>query len=271
VASPVVVGGRLWGAIVASSRSGPLAPGTEQRMAEFTDLLGIAIANADGRAQLRASRARIVAAADETRRRVERDLHDGVQQQLVALAVRLRRLAAAEASGAALEEVAAEAEEAVFALQELARGIFPSVLADQGLAAALRAQASRLPLDVRVELEPALARRRFEREVEAALYFVALEAMANLQKHAPASSATVSLRLGGDAGSVVLEVHDDGPGFDPAARGEGTGLQNMADRVAAVGGGLHVDSRPGGGTWIRAEAPLGEPAAAVLHIADSRR
>jgi signal transduction histidine kinase len=223
--------------------------------------------------ELRRSRQRLVGVQDEQRRRIERDLHDGVQQQLVSLAARLRRASIASPADAhrLLERVAGEAEEAVFALQELARGIFPSVLADQGLATALRTQAARMPIAIHVEAEPNLAGRRFERELEAALYYVALEALANIQKHAPGAATTVSLRSAETGRGVVLEVHDDGPGFERRAQSPGTGLQNMHDRVAAVGGELAIDSRVGAGTWVRAEAPIGATVLALQPDADSRR
>lgn len=224
--------------------------------------------------QLRDSRRRLVNAQDAERRRIERDLHDGVQQQLVALAAQLKRASlAASAEGQQwLTELATEAEESVFALQELARGIYPSLLADQGLPAALRTHAARMPAVVRVEVEPTLAGRRFGRELEAALYFVALEAMANAQKHAPAAELTVSLHSADDGNRLVLEVHDNGPGFSAAAVTRGAGLQNMDDRIAAAGGTLDIDSRPGAGTWIRAEVPL-EAQVLPLHrpAGDSRR
>lgn len=208
--------------------------------------------------QLRHSRRRLVGVQDAERRRIERDLHDGVQQQLVALAAKLKRasLAAPTVGQQVLVEVATDAEESVFALQELARGIYPSLLADRGLPAALRTHAARLPAAVRVEVEPVLAGRRFGRELEAALYFVALEAMANSQKHATAAELTLSLRSADGGRRLVLEVHDDGPGFRSAEVTGGTGLQNMDDRIAAAGGTLGIDSRPGSGTWIRAEVPL---------------
>lgn len=208
--------------------------------------------------QLRRSRQRLVSVQDAERRRIERDLHDGAQQQLVALAAKLKRasLAAPAETRELLTEVATEAEETVFTLQELARGIYPSLLADQGLPAALRTHASRVPAAVRVEVEPALARRRFGRDLEAALYFVALEAMANAQKHAIGAELTVSLHCADDSRRLVLEVHDDGPGFRPGEPTGGSGLQNMDDRIAAVGGTLAIDSRPGAGTWLRAEVPL---------------
>jgi signal transduction histidine kinase len=198
-------------------------------------------------AELHRSRQRLVTAQDEERRRIERNLHDGVQQQLVSLAVRLQRAAGEEQP--LLRDLAVEAEQAVFALQELGRGIFPSVLADQGLPAALRTQAARMPLTVRIEVDPLLVGRRLDPELEAALYFVALEALANAQKHAPEASASVWLRV--DDGELVLEVVDDGPGLGTPT-GSGSGLQNMADRIAAAGGELEIESRPGEGTRIRA-------------------
>ena len=238
--------------------------------AELRDRLALIEEQAE---ELHRSRQRLVGAQDEQRRRIERDLHDGVQQQLVALAARLRRATIATPVDAErlLERLAGEAEEAVFALQELARGIFPSVLADQGLAAAVRTQAARMPIAIHVEAEPNLAGRRFERELETALYFVALEALANIQKHAPDAAATVSLRSSPDARSMVLEVHDDGPGFECRAGSPGTGLQNIRDRVAAVGGELEINSRPGAGTWLRAQTPITPPVISLHPDADSLR
>ena len=220
-------------------------------------------------AELSASRQRLLGAQHEERRRIERDLHDGVQQQLVTLVVRLRN--AAEVGDPLLGGLAAEAEEAMFALQELARGIYPSVLADRGLLAALRTQAARMPIPVRIEADDGLAGRHLDPEVEAALYFVALEALTNAQKHAPLAQVTVRLR--DDSGVVRLEVADDGPGI-AGDRGRGTGLQNMYDRVAAAGGTLAVRSAPGQGTAIAAavtvEAAIGTPVAQPVD-ADSRR
>ncbi|HEV2059935.1 MAG TPA: ATP-binding protein [Solirubrobacteraceae bacterium] len=206
-------------------------------------------------AELHRSRQRLVTAQDAERKRIERDLHDGAQQQLVALAAGLRRAAHAEgrAIEKALEDLADEAEEAVFALQELARGIYPSLLADRGLQAALQAHAGRLPANVRVEVEPLLHGRRLEPELEAAFYFVGLEAMTNAVKHAPGASIIVSLRADPARHTVTLEVHDDGAGFDAGVAPSARGLQNMADRIDALGGTLSVESVPGGGTWVRAE------------------
>jgi signal transduction histidine kinase len=225
-------------------------------------------------AELRSSRQRLVRAQDDERRRIERDLHDGVQQQLVGLAARLRRLAPRvdPAHRADCERLADDAEDTVFALQDLARGIFPAVLADQGLAAALRAHAGRTPLPVHVEIEPRLLGRRVDPEAEAALYFVALEALTNVAKHAPEATTSLVLRTDEAGRRLVLEVHDDGPGLPRSGRREGTGLVNMRDRVAAVGGELGVDSRPGAGTWVRAAVPLSYPVVALRPAdADSRR
>ena len=212
--------------------------------------------------ELERSRRRLVGAQDEERRRIERNLHDGVQQQLVSLAVRLHRAADGDA---VLVDLAAEAEQAVFALQELARGIYPSVLVDQGLPAAVRTQAARLPIAVTVAVDPALAGRRLDPELEAALYFVALEALTNAQKHAPQAAVAVALRADGDR--VALEVVDNGPGFDGARPGRGSGLQNMADRMAAADGTFELETRAGAGTRIAAAVPAGE----ALLQADSRR
>ncbi len=204
--------------------------------------------------ELHSSRQRLVTAQDQERRRIERDLHDGTQQQLVALAARLRRAARGEGPTVDrdLEKLADEAEEAVFALQELARGIYPSLLADRGLQAALQAHAARLPVNVQIEVGPLTQGRRFQPELEAAFYFVALEAMTNAVKHAPGARIIVSLRADLSSGTVRLEVHDDGLGFDVGTSTFGSGLQNMADRVEAIGGALAVESVRDAGTWVRA-------------------
>jgi signal transduction histidine kinase len=286
-AVPLVAGEELVGVLACGQRPGdPLGERDHELMAQFARESALALRNLRLEAQLRErltqieqqaeelrrSRQRLVGVQDEERRRIERDLHDGVQQQLVALAARLRRASIATPADARrlLEQLAPEAEEAVFALQDLARGIFPSVLADQGLAAALRTQAARMPMAIRVEAEPSLAGQRFDRELEAALYFVTLEAMANAYKHAPGAAVTVSLRSTGGR-RLVLEVHDDGPGFNQQLASPGTGLQNMQDRTAAVGGELTIDSRPGHGTWVRAEAPVAARVIDLQPEADSLR
>ena len=278
---PLVAGEQLVGVVACGQRPGdPLGELDHELLGQLARESALALRNLRLEAQLRErltqieeqaedlrrSRQRLVSVQDEERRRIERNLHDGVQQQLVALAARLRRAAIATPVDARLllEQLAPEAEETVFALQDLARGIFPSLLADQGLAAALRTQAARMPMAIQVEAEPNLAGRRFDREVEAAFYFVALEAMTNAQKHAPCAVVTVSLRSAEAGRRIVLEIHDDGPGIQQRVASQGTGLQNMKDRLAAVGGELGINSRPGAGTWIRAEASV--PASVVaLH------
>ena len=206
-------------------------------------------------AALHRSRQRLVTAQDQERRRIERDLHDGAQQQLVALAARLRQAARGDGPGLdrAVEGLADEAEQAVFALQDLARGIYPSLLVDRGLHAALQGHAARVPANVRVEVEPRLHGRRFASELESALYFLGLEAMTNALKHAPGARIIVSVRADEETQTVALEVHDDGPGFDVARAATGSGLQNMRDRIDALGGVFSVESVPGGGTWVRAQ------------------
>jgi signal transduction histidine kinase len=282
-AVPLLAGEELVGVLACGQRPGdPLGERDHELLAQFARESALALRNLRLEAQLRErltqieqqaeelrrSRQRLVGVQDEERRRIERDLHDGVQQQLVALAARLRRASIATPADARrlLEQLAPEAEEAVFALQDLARGIFPSVLADQGLAAALRTQAARMPMAIRVEAEPSLAGQRFDRDLEAALYFVTLEAMANAHKHAPSAAVTISLRSAENGRRVVLEVHDDGPGFKPQRASQGTGLQNMKDRMAAIGGDLAVDSRLGAGTWVRAQAPAAADVVALSRV-----
>ncbi len=277
---PLVAGEQLVGVLACGQRPGdPLGERDHELLGQLARESALALRNLRLEAQLRErltqieeqaeelrrSRQRLVGVQDEERRRIERDLHDGVQQQLVALAARLRRATIAAPADARLllEQLAPEAEEAVFALQDLARGIFPSLLADQGLAAALRTQAARVPMAIRVEAEPNLAGRRFGRELEAALYFVALEAMANAQKHAPGATVTISLRSADAGRCIALEIHDDGPGLPQRPAPKGTGLQNMKDRLAAAGGELTIDSRPGAGTWIHAEASVAAPVVAL--------
>ncbi|TMK36606.1 MAG: hypothetical protein E6G58_05145 [Actinobacteria bacterium] len=200
--------------------------------------------------ELRASRQRLVGAQDEERRRIERNIHDGAQQQLVALAVK-QRLAASlvgrddERARTMLEELQIETNAALDDLRDLARGIFPPLLADRGLAAALEAQARKAALPVTVD---AGGIGRFPQDVETTVYFCTLEALNNVAKYADATRATV--RLANGNGALRFEVTDDGRGFDPAVVGYGTGLQGMADRLAAVGGELTVRSAPGAGTTI---------------------
>jgi signal transduction histidine kinase len=204
-------------------------------------------------AELRASRARLVAAADAERRRIERDLHDGAQQHLVALAVNLRlaRDVATEDLGAVdalLERLGDDVREAIQQVRSLAHGIYPPLLVDAGLGEALRAVAARSAQPVTVEAQLG----RHDAEVEAAVYFCCLEAIQNAAKHAP--DAAVIVRLWEDGGVVRFEVADDGPGFDPAGVQAGHGFQNMGDRLGAIGGSVTWESVPGHGARVRGGA-----------------
>jgi signal transduction histidine kinase len=207
--------------------------------------------------ELRESRARIVASGDAERRRVERDLHDGAQQHLVALAINLRLardIVAEDPDGAGemLGQLADDVQLTIKELRELAHGIYPPLLADNGLPDALRAAASRSPLKVLVTVADDVG--RYPAEVEAAIYFSCLEALQNAAKHAP--DATVELRLWAESGGLLFSVTDDGPGFDPAVARRGHGFVNMADRLGAIGGTVRWDSKPGHGAAISGSVPL---------------
>lgn len=210
--------------------------------------------------ELTASRTRLVEAEENARRRLERDIHDGVQQDLVALIARIglarnqlgREPATLEATFADLQ---AEAQQALANVRELASGIHPSVLDDLGLVEALESRAARLPLGVTIECEPGLRETRFPERVESAAYFLSCEGFANALKHSGAERITVRLRR--EAGTLALEVSDDGCGFDPGLV-NGSGLAGLADRVDALGGSFAVDSAPGEGTRLRADFPVGE-------------
>ncbi len=209
--------------------------------------------------ELQASRQRIVAAQDAERRRLERDLHDGAQQGLVALAVTARlarelvRTEPAEAESL-LEEVSLQANEALGTLRDLARGIFPTALADRGLAAALEAHVAKVSPRPTFETDAVLGTRRFTPELEAGVYFCILEALQNCSMYAPDAPARVE--LASDDGWLVFSVTDQGPGFDQATTAPGSGLQNIADRLAAMGGGLDVRSKPGAGTTVSGRLPM---------------
>ena len=207
--------------------------------------------------ELRASRARILASADDERRRIERDLHDGAQQRLVALRIRLELAAEAVAEGRAepveiLRELGIEAEVALEEVRSLAHGIYPAPLAALGLAGALQAVAVRGPVPTTVMAEAGL---RYPRDVETAAYFCCLEAMQNAAKHAPRATV-IRVVLSEGEHALAFEVRDDGPGFDPERTPPGTGLTNMRDRLTAVGGELEVRSAPGAGTRVLAIIPL---------------
>jgi signal transduction histidine kinase len=223
-------------------------------MAEFTELVATAIANADSRSQLAASRRRIVAAADEARRGIERNLHDGTQQRLVSLGLAVR---AAEADVSPdrrdlrveLSRIATGLMDAVAELREISRGIHPAILSRAGLGPALRtlARRSTIPVDLDVRTDT-----RLPEPIEVAAYFVASEALANAAKHAQASHMEVSLATRN--GSLVLSIRDDGiGGADP---GQGSGLVGLQDRVEALGGTIRIDSPPGGGTSLVVTLPL---------------
>jgi signal transduction histidine kinase len=255
VGSPIVVDGRLWGVVIAfSGTSAPDPDNTEQRLLGFTELAAMAIANTDSRAQLAASRARVVAAADETRRRIERDLHDGTQQRLIALALELRaaesRLPPTQRNLAAqwtrtAHGLAAVVEE----LREISRGLHPAILEAGGLDPALRALARRS--GVRVELN-AQVPGRLQQQIEVAAYYVVSEALANAAKHARASVVEVNVSVTG--GVLRLVVRDDGVGGADATRG--SGLIGLVDRVEAVGGTMEITSPQGRGTTMLVAIPV---------------
>ncbi|UWZ33442.1 DUF4118 domain-containing protein [Dactylosporangium roseum] len=255
VGVPVVVDGRLWGmAAVASARPDPLPADTEARVVDFVDLAAIAIANADSRAELAASRARLVAATDQTRKRIERDLHDGALQQFIAVGLRLGAVQAALPP----ELVQAKAElsgtlhslnSAVDNLREISRGLHPAPLAMGGLVPAFKALARRSVVPVELDLDVG---RRMPPVVEVAAYYVVSEALTNAARHAHAS--VVRVQAGTRGGALCLSIHDDGiGGADP---GRGTGLTGLNDRVDALGGRVTVTSPHGGGTLLSVTIPI---------------
>ena len=254
VAAPIVVEGRLWGVIAIGGRRERLPADTEERLAGFTELVGTAIANADSHDQLTASRARIVAAADDARRRIERDLHDGTQQRLVALGLALRLAQStvpAELSQLQTQigRVADELDGAIEELREISRGIHPAILSEGGLSPALRTLARRAALPVELDIR---TDTRAAPPIEVAAYYVVSEALTNTTKHARASYAHVTVEQR-DA-LLHLSIRDDGiGGADPAG---GSGLIGLRDRVQALGGSIEVSSPPGEGTAIVVELPL---------------
>jgi len=261
---PITVADRLWGVMIASSTYENAFPaGTEQRLADFTELVGTAIANAEAHAELTDSRARIVATADQTRRRIERDLHDGAQQRLVSLALRLR--GAVTAIPAELSEVqdelagvGAELDAVQGDLRELSRGIHPAILSEGGLSPALRTLARRCPVPVQLQLG---TRARLPERIEVTAYYVVSEALTNVAKHANAS--LVQVDVDSDDALIRLAVRDNGVGGADPTRG--SGLVGLRDRVEATDGTLRVDSRPGQGTSLLVQLPLdaGQPPASA--------
>ncbi|MDX6486979.1 MAG: hypothetical protein QOF43_2132, partial [Gaiellaceae bacterium] len=259
VGTPIVVEGRLWGAMtVSSTAERPLPPDTEARLASFTELVATAIANTESRAQLSASRARIVTASDEARRRIERDLHDGAQQRLVSIALKLRLAQSMlpvelDEPRETINRVSSELSEVLDELREISRGIHPMILTQGGLGPAMRTLARRSAIPV--ELQTIIDERLAE-PIEVAAYFVASEAVANATKHAQASRIEVSLATS-DA-NLILSIRDDGVGGADPTRG--SGLVGLADRVEAIGGTLEIKSATGGGTSLVVTIPLvGEP------------
>jgi signal transduction histidine kinase len=256
--------GELLGALAVAKRQGEsLTPVEEKLLTDLAAQAGLVLKNVGLTAELlqrldelRASRQRLVAAQDEERRRLERNLHDGAQQNLVALKVKLGLAeAVAEKDPARAKELVvqlkADADEALETLRDLARGIYPPLLADKGLAAALEAQARKATLPVEVHADGV---GRYPQEIEAAVYFCVLEALQNVQKYAGANTAFVRLQT--EDGSLKFEVEDDGRGFDLASTPWGSGLTNMADRLDALGGGSEVDSALGRGTRLLGRVPL---------------
>jgi signal transduction histidine kinase len=272
--APMVNAGALLGLVVAERPPGgePFRELDERVLAEFARQVGLALHNVRLDSQLQASldevkrrteevtasRARVVSAADAERRRIERDLHDGAQQQLVALCANLRlarELAGSDPAQATalLEELGNDIEAALEELRELAHGIYPPLLADRGLPEALSAIGRRAPVHTRLE---AVGIGRYPPQVESTVYFCCLEALQNVGKHAgKAGSATV--RVWEKEGGLLFEVSDDGAGFDPSAVARGAGLTNMTDRLGAIGGTLRIESDPGRGTRIAGAIPLG--------------
>jgi len=253
VASPIVVEGRLWGAMVVAA-SEELPPDAEERMEKVGELVATAIANAESKSELAASRRRIVAASDDARRRIERDLHDGTQQRLVSLGLAVRVAQSGLPSDLSdlrseLSQIATGLAEAVEELQELSRGIHPAILAQGGLAPALRTLARRsaipIALDIRTDA-------RLPAPIEVAAYYVMSEALANAAKHAQASRIDISVTP--RDGHLMLSIRDDGIGG--ADRSRGSGLVGLTDRVEALGGSISIESPPGAGTRITAELPL---------------
>jgi len=253
VAVPIVVEGSLWGSIGTGTAREHFPADAERRMLEFTELAGTAIANAESRSELTASRARVVAASDETRRQIERDLHDGAQQRLVHTVITLklasRALQAGEDGAPGLvAEALDHAEQATVELRELVQGVLPPVLTRGGLRAAVEALAARMPVPVEITVSV----DRVPAEVEATAYFVMAEALTNVAKHSRASHATVMARV--EDGALRLEVRDDGIG---GAQPSGSGLVGLTDRLAVLDGRLRVERPADGGTLVAAEIPLG--------------
>jgi PAS domain S-box-containing protein len=255
VAAPITVAGAVWGAVaVTTPRPEPFPSGSEARLRDFCELVSLAVESAEAREELGASRARIVQAADAERKRLERNLHDGAQQRLVSLALKLRLARARIANDAdvaeqLLQDASVELDSALRELRELARGLHPAVLTEHGLGHALDVLVERAPFPVAVEAPAS----RLPEHVETAAYYIVSEALANAAKHAEARSGAVAVRP--EDGTLFVEIRDDGRGG--VALGGGSGIVGLRDRAEALGGSLSVESPPGGGTTVRARLPLG--------------
>jgi signal transduction histidine kinase len=254
---PVRDRGELLGALsLTKSRAEPVSEADRKLLSDLASQAGLVLRNVKLIEELRASRQRIVSAQDEERRRIERNIHDGAQQQLVALNVKLglaRTLATRdlEKTEGLVDQIQRETQDALENLRDLARGIYPPLLADKGLVTALEAQARKATVQVLVEANGV---DRYPQNTEAAVYFCVLEALQNVTKYADATQAVV--RLGRQNGALVFEVQDNGKGFDANSTRPGSGMTNMADRLEALGGSLTVQSRPGGGTIVHGRLPV---------------
>jgi signal transduction histidine kinase len=251
-------GERLGALSVAMPPTEPLSGARENLMHDLAAQAGLVLRNVLLIEELRSSRRRLVAAQDDERRKIERNLHDGAQQQLVALAVQLKLARAMverdpAKAAALLDTLQGSATDALEDLRDLARGIYPPLLADKGLATALEAQARKAVVPVTVQADGV---GRFPADVESAVYFSCLEALQNIGKYAQANAASIWLSDG--SGELRFEIRDDGRGFDPSATSYGTGLQGIADRLAALGGQLVVTSAPGDGTAVAGRLPINE-------------
>jgi PAS domain S-box-containing protein len=253
-AAPIVVAGTLWGAVAIASED-PLPPESETRLEAFCELASLAVASAQARADLIASRARLVKAGDEQRRRLERNLHDGAQQRFVSVVIQLRLARARlgsdpQAAAELLDEISSELKMGLDELREIARGLHPAILGDRGLRRALESLAARISIPVTIDAPD----ERLPEHVEATAYYIVSEAMTNVAKHAAAHHAQVSVRRDGSV--LRCEVSDDGAGGADAA--SGTGILGLRDRAEAAGGTLSVVSPPGRGTIVAAVLPLTE-------------
>jgi signal transduction histidine kinase len=257
VAAPIMVGGRVWGAaVMGSTKALSFPPDTEARVADFTDLVAVAIANAQARLDLTASRKRIVDAADDTRRRLERDLHDGAQQRLVSLAIQLSTAAMLVPPDAIvlrthITDITTGLAQVGGELRDISRGIHPAILTKGGLRPALKGLARRSAVPVELDVD---VPRALPDTIAVAAYYVVAEALTNVARHANASVVTLRVRAVGD--NLAIVIRDDGiGGADPA---EGTGLLGLRDRVETIGGQMRIDSPRGLGTWLEVTIPCAE-------------